>query len=450
MYCPKCELEIRGDDKKTCPICEATLTENPFEKSVEQGEDSMQDNKLKELIEDIDKKVSSSLDDEDVGLSMELDAETPQPDGFKLELEDQPESETDYKREQEFVLSDNVKKSEGETIDGGDQEESYIAEEKLEGTKGSATVPINDSEVEEGLEQGREDKTVEESKIDFDMEHDVDFAKDEIIVSEEIPAVFSEEEKTTQDILDKALDEFDSISEEEMPDGAESPTRKFPMFAGIIIFLVIVIGGAAYYLKTRTGYVFQSTSVEKAVVKHDMPLKKPLKKDGATNIIKQIKPVVAAEKKPVVLEEGSDNKIVQEKSEVREPSVLQADVKTVTEPEKNLPIESVKPLVKKKNVAINKENKKPETSVKTKPATSVSYSIHAGSFRNKEAADGESLRFNRKGFDARVELTDLSRFGKGIWYRVKIGRFASIDKANEVQKKLHQNRIKSRIIKNKP
>ncbi len=31
MYCPKCTLEIKGEDQETCPICSEPLIESPVE-----------------------------------------------------------------------------------------------------------------------------------------------------------------------------------------------------------------------------------------------------------------------------------------------------------------------------------------------------------------------------------------------------------------------------------
>ena len=53
---------------------------------------------------------------------------------------------------------------------------------------------------------------------------------------------------------------------------------------------------------------------------------------------------------------------------------------------------------------------------------SVTYSVHAGSFSKITSAESEAERFQTMGYNAHVECADLG--GKGIWYRVKIGRFS--------------------------
>ena len=60
MYCPKCTLEIKGEDQTTCPICNSALVETPVESSDATSEEDL---KLQELIADIDGKVSGTNDD---------------------------------------------------------------------------------------------------------------------------------------------------------------------------------------------------------------------------------------------------------------------------------------------------------------------------------------------------------------------------------------------------
>ncbi len=87
MYCPKCTLEIKGEDQETCPICSEPLIESSVEKT---EEPTAEDLKLQELIADIDSSVSVS---EDQPFSQEtLDSEAEEVSGtepdFKLEMDD--------------------------------------------------------------------------------------------------------------------------------------------------------------------------------------------------------------------------------------------------------------------------------------------------------------------------------------------------------------------------
>jgi len=80
-------------------------------------------------------------------------------------------------------------------------------------------------------------------------------------------------------------------------------------------------------------------------------------------------------------------------------------------------------------------------------AGGVTYSVHAGSFKTEERADSEIARLKGFGFDAYKEQVKLSK--KGIWYRVKIGKFPSLQDARETQKMLKEKdpSIESRITK---
>ena len=64
MYCPSCELEIKGEDQEKCPICETPLIQSPFKETPQEGGTSDDDLKLKELIEDIDGKVKKDQDED--------------------------------------------------------------------------------------------------------------------------------------------------------------------------------------------------------------------------------------------------------------------------------------------------------------------------------------------------------------------------------------------------
>lgn len=84
--------------------------------------------------------------------------------------------------------------------------------------------------------------------------------------------------------------------------------------------------------------------------------------------------------------------------------------------------------------------------IKQKPLSAVIFSIHAGSFRKKETAEDEVARLKRMGFEAVVKQTNLGK--KGVWYRVKIGKFSTLAEAEKVLQKLQQKvKVKSRIIR---
>ena len=99
MYCPKCTLEIKGEDQETCPICSEPLIESLVEKI---EEPTAEDLKLQELIADIDSSVSG---EDDPPSSQEI------PDS---EAEEVSETELDFKLEMDDKLPDDEPESDSE------------------------------------------------------------------------------------------------------------------------------------------------------------------------------------------------------------------------------------------------------------------------------------------------------------------------------------------------
>ena len=62
MFCPKCELEIKGEDKRECPICGEPLQESPFSLEADGVAMPEDDPELQSIIADIDQKVQRNLD----------------------------------------------------------------------------------------------------------------------------------------------------------------------------------------------------------------------------------------------------------------------------------------------------------------------------------------------------------------------------------------------------
>lgn len=55
------------------------------------------------------------------------------------------------------------------------------------------------------------------------------------------------------------------------------------------------------------------------------------------------------------------------------------------------------------------------------------YVVQVASFKSKSIAENEAGRYRNKGFNAFVEPVEIS--GKGLWYRIKVGNFSSVDEA---------------------
>jgi len=86
--------------------------------------------------------------------------------------------------------------------------------------------------------------------------------------------------------------------------------------------------------------------------------------------------------------------------------------------------------------------------VKAPVVQTVTYSIHAGSFREIDMAQTEINRFGKSGFNGYIERVNLG--SKGVWYRVKIGLYDTRAEAETAEKALLKKvKAETRIVKNK-
>ena len=91
MFCPKCELEIKGEDKRECPICGETLQESPFSLEADGVAMPEDDPELQSIIADIDQKVQQNLDADSSADTEEFTLEglglTPSDEEFEISAE---------------------------------------------------------------------------------------------------------------------------------------------------------------------------------------------------------------------------------------------------------------------------------------------------------------------------------------------------------------------------
>ena len=76
-----------------------------------------------------------------------------------------------------------------------------------------------------------------------------------------------------------------------------------------------------------------------------------------------------------------------------------------------------------------------------------SYTIQAASVRNKPDADRLVKKLTRKGYPAYLLTSRIE--GKGTWHRVRIGSYASKDKAQPVLNELRRTGMKPILVKKK-
>jgi cell division protein FtsN len=72
--------------------------------------------------------------------------------------------------------------------------------------------------------------------------------------------------------------------------------------------------------------------------------------------------------------------------------------------------------------------------------------LQIASYRKRDLADKEAERWRDKGYQSEVRRADLGP-EKGIWYRVHLGEFRSVEEATSFAKKLAQkHNLKSYVI----
>ncbi|MGB7542852.1 MAG: SPOR domain-containing protein [Burkholderiales bacterium] len=81
-----------------------------------------------------------------------------------------------------------------------------------------------------------------------------------------------------------------------------------------------------------------------------------------------------------------------------------------------------------------------------KPGTPKStYVLQAGAFPNPADADNLKARLALLGLEASVEPANLAE--KGIWYRVRLGPYTSVDEINRIRQQLTQNGVDVSLVR---
>lgn len=506
MYCPKCTLEIKGEDQKTCPICNSPLTDTPSETADALSEEEL---KLQELIADIDGKITGSdeseqpeipefqLDDQaSDDLASNLIQSPTEPAGhtdepeFKLNLETDesipvPESEHPDK---DLSLPVDTEKNEPEfTLSLNDQsfEEVKSEEEHLPLPPEAA---ISEPPLEPEFSQNAD-------TLSFKLEPDV--SAEPISPSDDLSVDLEKElgidkSATDADLNLEATDEsaFDLEKELGLSDSTEkSPEVSFPSEPSEetptpVDFDMLPITEETVPSDEGIDDIPLKESVEDDVVEPSEILNKTLEELDPISEIKELQKKTS--KKPlflmclllVIIAAGALVYFKFYRSEKKDvaPVIVSPQPKAKLKPaSKTVPAKPEPELKAKKTPALKEAEptietksepetiKLPSTPAATvsspKPATlksspektvppSETYSIHAGSFRKKALAQVEIERFGKSGFNGYIERVDLGQ--KGIWYRVKIGLYESRSAAKKAEKELLLKvKAQTRIVKNK-
>ncbi len=310
------------------------------------------------------------------------------------------------------------------------EKEFSLDDEMTDGEISSDQVEDNffDLEKELGLVDEKM-KSVEEEppSIDFDKfalsDEEKSFAIDDAVEEEESDDAA---EPDSKEVLEKTLEELDPIKDIRQ---SQKKSSSFGLIA-VLVILVVVCGIA--YMKFKPE-IESLTKPDAAKIAEDEKLKEKF----GPKADKQIEKAVVKEDL-VEKEEPAE--------EVAEKPVEAAVEKPLEKAVEKPAAEKVEKIVEvKKVVALPKPEKK-VVAAPVKP--SVTYSIHAGSFRKTELAQKDVNRFSKLGFNAYIKRVNLG--DKGVWYRVKIGLYNTRAEALSAEKQfLNKVKVQTRVIRNK-
>jgi cell division protein FtsN len=90
---------------------------------------------------------------------------------------------------------------------------------------------------------------------------------------------------------------------------------------------------------------------------------------------------------------------------------------------------------KEHTTVAEKKSESPAKAAKVAAATTKElYFVQIASFKEKERAEGLKGKLTKKGYTVQVLPTQVE--GKGLWYRVRVGGYASLKEAQTIQKKI--------------
>lgn len=79
------------------------------------------------------------------------------------------------------------------------------------------------------------------------------------------------------------------------------------------------------------------------------------------------------------------------------------------------------------------------------PPAGESYYLQAGAFPDSADADNLKARLALLGYEAAIQTAEIP--GKGIWHRVRVGPFSSMDDLNKTRAALEQNQIQTHLVR---
>jgi len=115
--------------------------------------------------------------------------------------------------------------------------------------------------------------------------------------------------------------------------------------------------------------------------------------------------------------------------------------------EKAAKSEDAKPRFDFYKILPGEEGEKPakEPQRESTAAAKEAFSLQAGAFQNAPDADNLKARLALLGIEASIETSAVP--DKGIWHRVRIGPYTSVEELNRTRDTLKQNGIQTTLIK---
>jgi len=457
MYCTTCELEIKGDDKVTCPVCGSPLTDSHADDSALINQSQQEQPVSDEIFKD-----TTSSEGPDSGISPAGIAEE---EAFVLK---------DY--EPDFASTDGPSASSGgseepQLLEQPDVDEQPLMTESVQGGSGSVedvldsireSIATPESPVEEQPAAGGEPVSPDEDFAFFDS-----FDKD---ISTDSPS-----ENTADESAQIVWGHDEAAAAVAMPDPPES--KRSPVLMIALIVVLFVVGGYYFFTVTSDDEQPLVRGISEAVVttepviedvveivesSSEAEFEMPAVPEESESVVsaealvsgegEAAKPSIEAEPEALVASQESESVVFAEarvsgEGEAAKPSI-EAEPEAPVASEKAESVVSAEALVSGEGEAakpsaevitatqVESVEAEAVVPVTPEPVRAPFFTVHSGSYQKRSSALSELSRMKAKGYDAFIERVDLGK--RGIWYRVKVGRFKTRAEAEQLQKKIQK------------
>jgi cell division protein FtsN len=450
MYCSTCELEIKGDDKDTCPVCGGPLTVSHQDDSSVSEQTQQEPAGADALFKDTERSAEPAPPPDSPGSD----------DVFVLKDYTSPDvlNEDSSGAPDEPALVEHPGPSdEPPLLKEPEQGSSADMDDILDSIRESIATPASP---EAGPAAGGGDV----GSLDVDFGSFDSFGQDDLA---DAPA---DNNADTSADISWGYDEASSA----VP-MTDTPQRKRSPALGIILLVVLIAVGGYYFFITRSGDqgspgkapagvsaivepVFEenveiaelTADTEPAVVADDESAvsvapdsagekgaPRPSDQAGTEGLTVPAAAEPVASVGPGVAGGGQeDTASVGPESEA---AVVPGAAETAASAEAVVADagEAVKASAEAlPEVPVAQEKAEAVVPVTPEPVKAPFFTVHVGSYQKRMSASSEVARLKAEGYDAFIERADLGK--KGVWYRVKVGRFKNRAEAEKLQQKIEK------------